>query len=89
MAETQGKSKHADEQTFPLRFVKRPTGDRHWNTAAGIWEDVVHGETGEPDSEYALLATIDGIDVPIAKYNSGRLETIVRSQQQAKQSSEG
>ena len=76
-----------DEQTFPIRLVKRPTGDRHWNTAAGIWETVTHGETGEPSMQYELLATIDGVDVPLAYYNAGRLETIVRAQQQAQQSS--
>lgn len=77
------------EVTYPIRLVKRPTGETHWNVAAGIWEPVTHGETGELAQEYVLLATIDGVDVPIASYNAGRLETIVRSQQQASQSSEG
>lgn len=71
------------EQEFPIRLVKRPTGDVHWNTAKGIWETVVHGETGEPMQEYVLLANIDGADVPIASYNAGRLETVAKSQQQA------
>lgn len=82
-------SSSSDEQSFPIRLVKRPTGDVHWNTAKGIWEQVVHGETGEPMQEYVLLASIDGIDVPIASYNAGRLETIVRSQQQAQQQNAG
>lgn len=75
----------ASEPSFPIRLVKRPTGDTHWNVAKGIYETVVHGETGEPTQEYVLLATIDGVDVPIASYNAGRLETIVSSQQQAQQ----
>ena len=77
------------EQTFPIRLVKRLTGDVHWNTAKGIWETVVHGETGEPSSEYALLATIDGVDVTLETFNAGGIETIVRSQQQAQQQNAG
>ena len=79
------RTKSDTEQTFPLRLVKRETGERHWNVAEGRWEAVTHAETGEPDSEYALLATIDGVDVKLAGYNAGRIETVVRSQQQAQQ----
>ena len=75
------------EQTFDIRLVKRPTGDVHWNTAKGVWETITHAETGEPNSEYALLATIDGVDVPLATYNAGGIETIVRSQKQSEQGS--
>lgn len=73
------------EQTYPIRLIKRETGETHWNVASGLWEKVAHADTGEPNAEYVLLATIDGVDVPIAAYNAGRLETIVRSQQQAPQ----
>src|SRR5690348_854908 len=73
------------EQTFPLRLVRRETGETHWNVAEGRWEKVTHAETGEPNAEYALLATIDGVDVKLAAYNAGRIETVVRSQQQAQQ----
>lgn len=69
------------EQTFPIRLVKRETGDVHWNTAKGIWELVTHAETGEPNKEYALLATIDGQDVPLLTLNAGGIDTIVKSQQ--------
>lgn len=73
----------SSEPTFPIRLVKRPTGDTHWNVAKGIYETVVHGETGEPMQEYVLLATIDGVDVPLVTFNAGGLETIVRSAKQA------
>ena len=83
------KTSGGDEETFPLRFVKRETGDVHWNVAKGIWETVVHGETGEPNSEYVLLATVDGVDVPILTANTGGVETIVKSQKALQQQSEG
>jgi len=81
--QAQAQSSDSGEQSFPLRLVKRPTGDVHWNTARGVWETITHAETGEPSAEYVLLATIDGVDVPLASYNAGRLETVVRSQQQS------
>jgi len=76
-------SDSAKEETFPIRLVKQETGDVHWNVADGKWETITHADTGEPSAEYRLLATIDGVDVPIASYNAGRLETVVRSQKQA------
>jgi hypothetical protein len=82
MAANSSKSKD-DEQTFPIRLVKRPTGDTHWNTALGIYEPVVHAETGEPNSEYVVLATIDGVDVPFLTANAGGVETLVRAGKQA------
>lgn len=83
--QTQDTSQVSSEPTFPIRLVKRPTGDIHWNVAKGIYETMVHGETGEPMQEYALLATIDGVDVTLQSYNAGGIETIVKSQQQAQQ----
>src|SRR5690348_11561592 len=86
-AQTAAAPSSASEETFPIRLVKRETGETHWNVANGVWETITHAETGEPNSEYLLLATIDGVDVPIGSYNAGRVETIVRAQQQAQQSS--
>jgi len=88
MADTETKKASDKEETFPIRLVKQETGETHWNVAKGVWEPVVHGETGEPSAEYVLLATIDGVDVKIGAYNAGRIETIVHAQQQAQQSSE-
>ena len=77
----------SSEPSFPLRLVKRPTGDTHWNVAKGIYETITHGETGEPSQEYALLATIDGVDVTLQTFNAGGVETLVRAAQQAQQQS--
>jgi len=87
MAPTNSTTKNAD-QTFPLTFKKQETGDVHWNVANGRWETIRHAETGEPNSEYVLTATIDGVDVPIASYNAGRLETVVKSLKAAQSTSE-
>ena len=82
MADTKSTdSGNGDEQTFPVRLIKRETGDVHWDVASGSWQTITHAETGEPNAEYVLLATIDGADVPLASYNAGRLETVVKSQQ--------
>jgi hypothetical protein len=88
MADTQTKKADTSEETYPIRLVKQETGETHWNVGKGVWEPVTHGETGEPSSEYVLLAAIDGVDVKIGSYNAGRVETIVRAQKQAQQQSE-
>jgi hypothetical protein len=73
-------------QEFPLVFVKRETGRTHTVDGGARTVPIVHGETGEPETEYALLATIDGVQVPLASYNSGRIETIVAAGKAAQQS---
>lgn len=78
-----------DETTYPIRLVRRETGETHWSVANGLWEKVAHAETGEPNAEYVLLATIDGVDVKLGAYNAGRVETIIRAQQQAQQTTQG
>jgi len=79
--------KQNSEETFPLTFKKQLTGDVHWNVANGRWETITHAETGEPNSEYVLVATIDGVEVPLQSFNSGGIETIIRSQKQSQQGS--
>jgi hypothetical protein len=81
-------SEKKSEETFPIRLVKKETGQTHWNVAKGVWETVTHGETGEPDSQYVLLGTIDGVDVKLGAWNSGPVETLVKAQKQAQSQSE-
>ena len=88
-AQAQAATSSTDEPTYPIRLVRRETGEMHWSVANGLWEKVAHAETGEPNAEYVLLATIDGVDVKIGAYNAGRIETIVRAQQQAQQQTQG
>src|SRR5690348_1836185 len=67
---------------FPIRLVKVEDVSRHWNVAKGIWEQITHAETGEPNYFYSLVTTIDGIDVELAQWNAGSVDTRVRSLQQ-------
>ena len=75
-------------ESFPLSFKKQLTGDVHWNVANGRWETVTHAETGEPNAEYVLSATIDGVEVPLQSFNAGGVETIVKSQKSLQSKSE-
>lgn len=81
-------AKENTEQEFPIKLVKRLTGDTHWNVASGVYETVTHAETGEPNAEYQLVATIDGVEVPFLTANAGGVETIVNSQKNAAPASE-
>lgn len=72
-------------QSFPLEFVKRETGRTHTIDGGSTTVPITHGETGEPESEYVLLATVDGVQIPLATYNSGRIATQVKAGQQAQQ----
>lgn len=69
------------DTSFPLRFIKRETGRTHTIDGGSTTVPIVHGETGEPEAEYVLLATIDGADIPLASYNAGRIETQVKAAQ--------
>lgn len=69
-----------------MRLVRVEDLDRHWNVAKGLWEQVTHAETGEPNFYYSLVATIGGVDVELAQWNAGRLDTRVKSLQAANQS---
>jgi len=76
----------SSEQSFPIRLVKRETGDMHYVDGGARTDLVRHGETGEPEQEYALLATIDGADVKIASWNAGPIDVRVKAAQQSQQS---
>src|SRR5690242_10658501 len=72
-------------QTIPFELVKRETGATHYVDGGARTDLVRHGETGEPEQEYALVATIDGVQVTLQSWNAGRIDTVVRSGQQAQQ----
>jgi hypothetical protein len=73
-------------EEYPTRLVRVEDQDRHWNVAKGLWEQVTHAETGEPNYFYSLVATIDGVDVELMQWNAGRVDTRVNSLRQANQS---
>jgi len=74
-------------EEIPVRLVKVEDTSRHWNVAKGIWEQVTHAETGEPNYSYALVGTVDGVDVELASWNAGRIDTRVASIKRANDSS--
>lgn len=84
-----GQTNSSGEESFPIRLVKQETGETHWNVAKGVYELIRHAETGEPTSEYRLLATIDGVDVVLQAYNAGGVETLVRAGKQTQQQQSG
>lgn len=90
-SETASQEQPSSDQTFTIGFRKAETGRTHTVVTNGVQQTVplTHGETGEPETEYVLYATIGGVDVPLATYNSGRIDTLVgigqRQQQSAQQ----
>ena len=70
-------------QSIPLVLVKRETGATHYVDGGARTDVVRHGETGEPEQEYALLATIDGVEVPLQTWNAGRIDTVVAAGKRA------
>jgi len=78
-------SPQSSETTYPIRLVKRETGATHYVDGGARVDLVRHGETGEPESEYAVVGTIDGVDVTLWSGNAGRIDTIVSAQQKAQQ----
>lgn len=78
-------SEQTGERSYRLRFVKRETGRTHTIEGGARTVPIVHGETGEPESEYALVATIGGVDVTLSSYNAGRIETIIKAGQVSQQ----
>src|SRR5690349_14897362 len=74
---------------IPVRLIKVEDMDRHWNVAKGLWEQVTHAETGEPNYFYALVATIDGVDVELSRWNAGRVDTRVNAVKQAQNQNAG
>src|SRR5690349_8008395 len=75
----------SSEQSFDIRLVKRETGAMHYVDGGSRVDLVRHGETGEPESEYALVATIDGADVTIASWNAGPIDVRAKAAQRAQQ----
>ncbi len=71
--------------TYDVKFVKRYTGETHYVQGGSSVDLVRHGETGEPATEYALVADIDGAETVIASWNAGRLDTRVANEQARQQ----
>ncbi len=71
--------------TYDVKFVKRYTGETHYVQGGSSVDLVRHGETGEPETEYALVADVDGAQIAVATWNAGRLDTRVANEQARQQ----
>jgi hypothetical protein len=76
-------SERSADTSIPFQIVKRETGATHYVDGGARTDLVRHAETGEPEQEYALVATIDGVQVTLQSWNAGRIETVVKSGQAA------
>lgn len=72
--------------TYGVQLVKRYTGATHYVQGGSSVDLVRHGETGEPETEYALLGDIDGVQVTLWSGNAGRIDTQVAALQQRQKS---
>ncbi len=72
-------------ETYNVQLVKRYTGATHYVQGGSSTDLVRHGETGEPETEYALVADVDGASIVLASWNAGRIDTRVANEQQRQQ----
>lgn len=72
--------------TYNISLVKRYTGATHYVQGGSSVDLVRHGETGEPETEYALVADIDGAEIVLSSWNAGRIDTRVTNAAQRQQS---
>lgn len=76
------------QPSFPLAFVARESGRSHGVDGGGRM-DVIRDEQGNPEVEYALVAEIDGVQVPLQTFSYSQLNQLAAiakaSQQQQQQ----
>jgi hypothetical protein len=76
--------------TFPVSLVLVPTGRLHNLTGKGLVP--IQNEDGSPESEYRLVADVDGEQVTLSSWHSGIIGGKVqaaRNQRAAAEQSEG
>jgi hypothetical protein len=64
-----------------VRLERRETGRTHTVTGQGV--DLLRDPDGNPEAEYVLLATIDGVDVVLSRWAAGTIEIRVAAAQAA------
>jgi hypothetical protein len=65
----------AEPESYPLALVKRETGRQHTVTGQGM--QTITDADGNPETEYQLVATVDGEEIKLAGYNTGTVEHLV------------
>ena len=69
-------------ETYNVSVVKRYTGATHYVNGGTSTALVTHAETGEPETEYALVADVGGTPITLATWNAGRIDTRIANEQQ-------
>ena len=71
--------------SFPLSFVTIETGRTH-GISGGASMDLIRDEQGNPEVEYALVAEINGVQVPLQTWGFSQLNQLAASEQARQQS---
>lgn len=58
--------------TYDVKLIQRPTGRVHNVTGHGI-QPILDETTGQPETEYALVAEVNGHYVDLGTYTSGHV----------------
>jgi hypothetical protein len=64
-----GQAQESKPSTFPVSLVLVPTGREHNITGKG--REPITNEDGTPESEYRLVADVDGEQVTLSSWHSG------------------
>lgn len=60
-------------ESYNVKLIKQPTGRVHNVTGHGS-EPILDETTGEPETEYALVAEVDGHYVPLQTFTAGHVD---------------
>lgn len=59
-------------QTYDVKLIEQPTGRVHNVVGHGI-QPILDEATGEPETEFVLVAEVNGHYVPLATYTAGQV----------------
>ena len=62
--------------SYAVKLIERPTGRTHNVVGAGT-QDILDETTGEPETEFALVAEVDGHYVTLDTYNKGYVDHLI------------
>lgn len=65
--------------SYPVSLVVVDTGREH-GVDGGARFDLIRDEQGNPETEYALVATIDGVNVPLQTFSRSALDQLAASE---------
>lgn len=60
-------------ESYDVKLIERPTGAVHNVVGAGI-QPILDEETGEPETQYVLVAEVDGYYVDLGTFTKGYVQ---------------